>query len=152
MLVVTLSFPAGRYHATSWGRHVNEANPEWPPSATAWSVRSSTRKRKKADIPQDRVESLFRALCNTEPCYSLPPATASHTRSFLSSNERDPSARSLIFDGFVVVEREHPVLMGWPDLELTAQQLADLSTLLEVLNYLGVRSPGGGDLLSEPGR
>ena len=25
-----LTFPSGRYHATPWGRHVNEGAPEWP--------------------------------------------------------------------------------------------------------------------------
>ena len=26
---ISLSFPWGRYHATPWGRHVNEAAVEW---------------------------------------------------------------------------------------------------------------------------
>ena len=32
MLAIRFLFPAGRYHATPWGRHVNEADVEWPPS------------------------------------------------------------------------------------------------------------------------
>ena len=32
MTVLELRFPAGRYHATPWGRHVNEGAVEWPPS------------------------------------------------------------------------------------------------------------------------
>ena len=32
MLVIELTFPSGRYHATAWGHHVNEGVPEWPPS------------------------------------------------------------------------------------------------------------------------
>ena len=31
-VIIKLTFPAGRYHATPWGRHVNEGVPEWPPS------------------------------------------------------------------------------------------------------------------------
>ena len=31
-VIIKLKFPAGRYHATPWGRHVNEGVPEWPPS------------------------------------------------------------------------------------------------------------------------
>ena len=27
-----LRFPAGRYHATGWGHHVNEAALDWPPA------------------------------------------------------------------------------------------------------------------------
>ena len=32
MTVIELHFLAGRYHSTPWGRHVNEGQPEWPPS------------------------------------------------------------------------------------------------------------------------
>ncbi|HFQ89125.1 MAG TPA: type I-U CRISPR-associated protein Cas5/Cas6, partial [Desulfobulbus sp.] len=32
MLAIGFRFIAGRYHATPWGRHVNEAAVEWPPS------------------------------------------------------------------------------------------------------------------------
>ena len=31
-ITIKLTFPGGRYHATPWGRHVNEGVPEWPPS------------------------------------------------------------------------------------------------------------------------
>ena len=31
MIALRLRFPAGRYHATPWGRHVNEAALAWPP-------------------------------------------------------------------------------------------------------------------------
>ncbi len=30
MLCIELTFPAGRYHATPWGRHVNEGEPRRP--------------------------------------------------------------------------------------------------------------------------
>lgn len=32
MIAISLTFPAGRYHATPWDRHVNEGAVEWPPS------------------------------------------------------------------------------------------------------------------------
>src|SRR6266481_5124917 len=31
-VIIRLKFPGGQYHATPWGRHVNEGVPEWPPS------------------------------------------------------------------------------------------------------------------------
>ena len=31
MLAISFTFHAGRYHATPWGRHVNEADVAWPP-------------------------------------------------------------------------------------------------------------------------
>ena len=32
MLAIRFDFTANRYHATQWGRHVNEGVLEWPPS------------------------------------------------------------------------------------------------------------------------
>jgi len=34
-VTIKLNFPAGRYHATPWGRHVNEGVAEWPPFSVA---------------------------------------------------------------------------------------------------------------------
>ena len=31
MFALAFRFPAGRYHATPWGRNVNEADVAWPP-------------------------------------------------------------------------------------------------------------------------
>ena len=74
MLLIELAFPAGRYHATPWGRHVNEGVCEWPPSPyrlvralyDAW-------KRKRPDWPEicpdaTNVSSTTdRCECNSDP-------------------------------------------------------------------------------------
>jgi CRISPR-associated protein Csb2 len=138
MLVIELAFPAGRYHATAWGRHVNEGVPEWPPAPyrlvralyDAW-------KRKRPDWADSRVERVLDAISSASPSYRLPAATASHTRSFLSKNEHDPQSKTLICDGFVVLCRRATVLMGWPDISTDSATLDDLDELLSVLNYLG---------------
>src|SRR5271169_5311003 len=98
MTTIRLVFPSGRFHATPWGRHVNEGVPEWPPSPyrllrglyDAW-------KRKRAEWPESRVRPLLALLASAPPCFLLPPATASHTRSFLSENTEDTNDRKLIF-------------------------------------------------------
>ena len=41
MLALSFTFPAGRYHATPWDRHVNEGAVAWP-HATAWYVLDPT--------------------------------------------------------------------------------------------------------------
>ena len=138
MVLIELTFPAGRYHATAWGRHVNEGVPEWPPSPyrlvralyDAW-------KRKRPEWEEVRVCPLLAAVSSTPPLYRLPDATVSHTRSFLSKNEEDPQSKTLIFDGFVVLSPRSTVLMGWPDGALDLQALKDLDDLLSLLNYLG---------------
>lgn len=138
MLALTLRFPAGRFHATPWGRNVNEGTPEWPPSPyrliralfDAW-------KRKRPDWSAERVEPLFSALASEPPCFQLPPAAVSHTRSFLSTNSKDPTDRRLIFDAFVAISPEETVVMGWPAADLRANETADLADLLTCLDYLG---------------
>jgi CRISPR-associated protein Csb2 len=138
MILVELKFPAGRYHATAWGRHVNEGVPEWPPSPyrlvralyDAW-------KRKRPDLEEGCVERAITALSSAPPLYRLPPATVSHTRSFLSKNEADPQSKTLIFDGFVVLSPRSVVLMGWTDAALTDGEAENLDDLLSTLNYLG---------------
>src|SRR6266436_9945855 len=138
MLVIGLEFLAGRFHANPWGRNVNEGVPEWPPSPyrllravyDAW-------KRKRAEWPDSRVEPILRKWGSQPPMFHLPPARASHTRSFLNQNERDPAKKTLIFDAFVVLSTGSPVLVGWPDVTLENQEAADLAELLSLINYVG---------------
>src|ERR1035441_2289881 len=131
MVLFRSTFPAGRYHATAWGRHVNEGVPEWPPSPyrlvralyDAW-------KRKRPEWEEVRVCPLLAAVSSTPPLYRLPDATVSHTRSFLSKNEEDPQSKTLIFDGFVVLSPRSAVLMGWPEAVVDAGTAKDLDELL----------------------
>ena len=124
MLVVELTFPAGRYHATPWGRHVNEGVPEWPPAPyrliralfDAW-------KRKRPDWEPHRAENLLAPLASSPPRFLLPPASVSHTRSFQSKNEEDLTQKSLIFDGFVTVSTRLGVLAAWPRVTLDSAAL-----------------------------
>lgn len=138
MLVIELTFPSGRFHATPWGRHVNEGVPEWPPS-TYRLLRAlyDTWKRKRPDWDEHRVEAFLRPLASFPAVFRLPPASVSHTRSYLSRNEPDPSARTLVFDAFVAVSPRSPVLVGWPEVTLDAEAEAGLDELLSLLNFLG---------------
>jgi CRISPR-associated protein Csb2 len=136
-VIIELGFLRGRFHATAWGRHVNEAVPEWPPSpfrlaralVDAWY-------RKHDDIPASLMEQLLGSMA-VPPLFYLPPARASHTRSYLAQHSEDPTDKKLVFDGFAVVEPEDRVLVGWPDLALEANEAAALQCLLTSLNYLG---------------
>ena len=138
MTTIELKFPANRYHATPWGRHVNEGAVEWPPSPyrllralyDAW-------KRKHGDAPDAAVEELLRALAVEAPRYRLPEATASHTRSYLNSNGLDPTEKSLIFDGFVAMVPGASLYLTWPNVKLTAGQRELLERLVGSLSYVG---------------
>src|SRR5581483_2994786 len=138
MLVIELAFPAGRYHGNPWGRHVNEGVAEWPPSSyrliralyDAW-------KRKRPEWDQHRVERVLSILSAADPLYLLPQAAVSHTRSFLSKNEKNTQSKTLIFDGFIVLSPRAAVLMGWPSITPEPTVIDDLDELLSLMNYLG---------------
>jgi CRISPR-associated protein Csb2 len=136
-MLVEITFLAGRYHATPWGRHVNEAVPEWPPAPfrvlrallDAWY-------RKHEEIPAEVMRRLLGAL-SAPPMFYLPCARASHTRSYLAQNTGDPSDKKLIFDGFAVVDRDVTLMMGWPGVTLDPDAYDAARKLFEALNYLG---------------
>lgn len=138
MLTLDLRFPAGRFHATPWGRHVNEAVPEWPPSPyRLLRALYDVWPRKLPDWPADRVEPILDKLASELPNFRLPPAGASHTRSYLSNNTHDPTDKSLVFDGFVAVDPEESVSVIWPNIDLNEIQRRDLRQMVRLLNFLG---------------
>jgi len=138
MLAIELKFLTGRYHATPWGRNVNEGVPEWPPSPYRL-IRAvfDVWKRKRPDWPESRVEPLLMALASETPFFYLPSASASHTRAFLSENVKNVMKRQLVFDSFVVLEPDSGVVIGWPNVGLESSKRKDLEDLLALINYLG---------------
>ena len=136
MLLLEFTFPAGRYHATPWGRNVNEGVVEWPPSPYRLArALVDVCRRRRPEWTDARLVALLRPLA-VAPMFQLSPATESHTRSFLSSNMKDPAAKQRVLDAFVAIDRGKRVLAGI-DCELTAAVRGDLNELLGELNYLG---------------
>ncbi len=138
MLAIEFRFPAGRFHSTPWGRNVNEGVPEWPPSPYR-IVRAlfDTWRRKRPQWPSQRVHAIFEALACEPPSFELPPAAASHTRSYLSQNETNLSKKALIFDAFVALCPTAHVRVEWRNATLDPGAAANLNELLSTLNYLG---------------
>lgn len=141
MISITLRFLAGRYHATPWGRHVNEGAVEWPPSP--WRVLRAlvaTWKRTLPDLPKDQVEPVLRALANP-PEFVLPPASTGHSRHYMPWDKKwkhdKQYPRTLVFDTFVALPRDGQLLLNWPDATLDASQRDVLSRILGNLNTLG---------------
>ena len=137
MIVVSFKFLAGRYHATPWGRHVNEGAVEWPPSP--WRILRglvATWKRTLSELPQELVEPILRALV-TPPEFLLPPASTGHTRHFMPWFKKGSDDRTLVFDTFVAVPREAGLLVRWPSESLDNMQLHTLARILRNLNTLG---------------
>lgn len=137
MIAISVNFLAGRYHATPWGRHVNEGAVEWPPSP--WRILRAlvaTWKRTLPDLSQDQVEPIFRALADP-PEFLLPPASTSHTRHFMPWFKKGPEDRTLVFDAFVAMSRESRLFISWPSVSLSNVQRQTLTRILRNLNVLG---------------
>lgn len=138
MIGVALSFPSGRFHATPWGRHVNEGAPEWPPSPWRFLRALIATWKRKLDgrLGQSDVEVLLRAL-TAPPQFVLPPAGAGHTRHYMPWFKKGPDDRTLVFDTFVSLPRDARIVMLWPDATLSSQQSHQLELLLAHLNFFG---------------
>ncbi|MDO6459081.1 type I-U CRISPR-associated protein Csb2 [Granulosicoccaceae sp. 1_MG-2023] len=137
MLTIAIDFPAGRFHATPWGKHVNEADVEWPPSP--WRLIRALlavwyRKADKDRFSQDTLQRLVGTLASELPGYQLPSARQSHSRHYM------PTAggkKTLVFDGFAIIPDKQALIINWPGLELSPEETALLDHLLEKLGYLG---------------
>lgn len=139
MIVLELRFPAGRYHATPWGRHVNEGAVEWPPSPwrivraliATWYLKA----RNTEEVSEETIRALTDAL-SQRPIFRLPRATTSHTRHYMPYNEGKNEKTTKIFDTFVHIAEDEPLLVAW-DINLPAGQLAAFKTLAHRVGYLG---------------
>jgi CRISPR-associated protein Csb2 len=139
MLAIAFTFPAGRYHATPWGRHVNEADVAWPPDL--WRITRALiavwhRKLDPLRFPRERLHELLAHLAGAEPpSYRLPEcAIHAHSRHYMPGKD---DKRTLVFDAFARVAADDPVVIVWPELILDAPQIDMLDTLLENLGFLG---------------
>lgn len=136
MVVLEMRFLAGRYHATPWGRNVNEGVPEWPPSPFRLArALMDIWKRRFPDWPDKQIFPVLDLLVKPVR-YALPEATAGHTRSYLHSNSKVSDSGQLILDAFIVLDRQRSIFMGF-DGDLTAPERDCLRQLLTEINYFG---------------
>ena len=137
MFALSFSFPAGRYHATPWGRHVNEADVSWPPEP--WRIlraliacywRKGDRRRWSVDI----LARLIDDLAEDAPVFYLPPgAIHAHSRHFMPS----PQKTTLVFDAFAHLPQGEELIAAWPNLVLSRNLYELVSDLAEGIGYLG---------------
>jgi len=140
MLTIRLTFPAGRYHATPWGRHVNEGEVEWPP--TPWRILRAlvATWHLKADpqhYPETLLEQVIEKLAEEVPHYSLPRATRAHTRHYMPVREGKSDKPVLIFDAFARIGKDDGLLIAWPSVVLNGDEARLLDRLLDDLGFVG---------------
>ncbi|HVV00645.1 MAG TPA: type I-U CRISPR-associated protein Csb2, partial [Verrucomicrobiae bacterium] len=139
MTVLELRFPAGRFHATPWGRHVNEGAVEWPPSP--WRILRALiatwywKARRNGEISEETMRALAESL-SQPPVFQLPPATTAHTRHYMPYNEGKNEKTTKVFDTFIQIAEGESVLVAW-NIDLTPERLTALKILSARLGYFG---------------
>lgn len=137
MLALTFSFPTGRYHATPWGRHVNEADVAWPPEP--WRilralVASYWRKGDRVRWSEDALSRLIDTLAEDAPLYHLPEgAIHAQTRHYMPA----PVKKTLVFDAFAQLPEGEEIVAVWPELDLDTELFGLVTDLAEGIGYLG---------------
>ena len=138
MLAIKFAFPANRYHATPWGRHVNEGAVEWPPSP--WRITRaviSAWRRSLPDLSAERIEPVIAALVAEPPVYRLPPVAPTHTRHYMPFHEGRNERTTLVLDAFLSIAPGESVYAIWPNAALDRRQRDDLQDILGNMLYLG---------------
>lgn len=140
MLALAFTFPGGRYHATPWGRHVNEADVEWPPSP--WRIVRAliaTWNRKLDPLNRDPVlfEGLLESLAAAPPLYLVPTGIHTHSRHYMPTRSGKADKNTLIFDAFARVSNDEALIVSWPNAELDSKQSALINSLANGLGFLG---------------
>lgn len=137
MLQLAIRFLAGSYHATPWGRHVNEGDIEWPPSpwrlCRALLATGFARLGWTAVPPEGRA--LIERLAASPPVYHVPPISTGHTRHYMPLLK---NATAKVLDAFAFVGRDDGAVLGitW-EVEPTEAERALFAALADRLSYLG---------------
>lgn len=138
MIALYIRFIAGRYHATPWGRHVNEGAVEWPPSP--WRVLRALiavwHRKLSGDIPEFSVRSVLERLTDL-PVFYLPKAALGHTRHFMPQKDPLGADKTKIFDAFVSIHPDDGLIVAWPHVTLSPEEREVLTSLASGLSYLG---------------
>ena len=143
MFALAFRFPAGRYHATPWGRNVNEADVAWPPEP--WRLLRALiaawwRKGDRTRWSGDDLARLIDTLAETLPVYSLPAgAIHAHTRHYMPTGTLDKGRpkTTLVFDAFVRLPGGSTLVAAWPRVTLDAEAFAFAADLARAVGYLG---------------
>ena len=143
MFALSFRFLAGRYHATPWGRNVNEADIAWPPEP--WRLLRSLiaaywRKGDRERWTEEHLADLIDALTGSLPIYRLPGgAIHAHTRHYMPIGMIDKGREktSLVFDAFVRLPERGTVVAAWRDVTLEDDLFAFAADLAAAIGYLG---------------
>lgn len=149
---VAIGFPWGRYHATPWGRHVNEAAIEFPPSP--WRILRALYSTWKCRAPELDTEVVLELLNDlaVPPVFHLPEFVEAHTRHYMPDVAHLPGIKTgtdKVIDAFAVFERDADLFVTWP-IDLSPSKREALGILAGLLPYLGRADSICGARLADP--
>ena len=141
MITLRLYFEMGKYHATEWGRNVNEGIVDWPPSP--WRLLRaiiSSWKTHHQDIPEDVMWVILQTMITNTVSFKLPLARVAHTRHYVPVASISQKTKTIktekILDTFIIVGNE-PIFAIWKDATLDKVQREILSDILNDIRYIG---------------
>ncbi len=141
MFGLAFRFPAGRYHATPWGRNVNEADVAWPPEP--WRILRALiacywRKGDRERWSEEDLARLIDALAEDLPVFHLPEgAIHAHTRHYMPIRKGRSESRTLVFDAFLHLPDGAEVQVIWEGVTLDGDLLDLAGDLASAIGYLG---------------
>ena len=137
--ILRVEFPWGKYHATEWGRNVNEGQPEWPLSP--WRILRAlfaTWKNRCAYLQDEDVEAALNRLSGP-PTLHLPAMRPAHLRHYMpqiAHRSVGKPSTTITFDPFAVVNPREPIFIEW-DVDMAASPRKALEHMADALSYLG---------------
>lgn len=141
MFGLAFKFPTGRFHATPWGRNVNEADVAWPPEP--WRILRALiacywRKGDRERWSKDDLARLIDTLAEELPVFRLPEgAIHSHTRHYMPIRKGASESRTLVFDAFLHLPDGAEIEMLWQKTTLDWDLLDLAKDLASAMGYLG---------------
>jgi CRISPR-associated protein Csb2 len=133
-----ITFPWGRYHATPWGRHVNEGAVELPPSP--WRLLRSLYAVWRTRLPhlsEADVAPVLTALA-VPPVFYVPAHTVAHTRHYYpdTAHRSGKPSTDRTVDAFAVLDPNAILGVEWR-VDLSTEHRETLSQLAKALPYFG---------------
>lgn len=141
MFGLAFQFPAGRYHATPWGRNVNEADVAWPPEP--WRILRALlacywRKGDRERWNEEHLARLIDTLAEELPVFRLPAGGVhAHTRHYMPVRKGRSESRTLVFDAFLHLPDGAEVQIIWRGVTLDSDLLDLAKDLSSAMGYLG---------------
>ena len=133
-LTLEFKFLAGQYHATQWGRNVNEGLIDWPPSPwrilramiSAWKTHAS-------EVEDFKVRPIIEKMCKCKVSFEIPRAIQAHTRHYMPIKKKPEK----VIDSFVMMNKNEYLYAHWSNLKLEEEQKEILGRIAGKIKYIG---------------